>query len=86
MGYGYPPRGMMSGRYPADYGWAMHPGRVGTCKHWSPAAAQLLRRDLLCASMPAVTALLHHVYTTSAAAARSQVTLLLPVLYYLLPT
>jgi hypothetical protein len=27
MGYaGYPPRGMMPGRYPGDYGWAMHPG------------------------------------------------------------
>lgn len=26
MGYAYPPRGMMPGRYPGDYGWAMHPG------------------------------------------------------------
>jgi heterogeneous nuclear ribonucleoprotein A1/A3 len=26
MGYGYPARGIMPGRYPADYGWAMHPG------------------------------------------------------------
>lgn len=28
MGYAYPPRGMLPGRYPADYGWAMHPGRL----------------------------------------------------------
>ena len=29
MGYGYPPRGIMPGRYPGDYGWAMHPGGQG---------------------------------------------------------
>lgn len=46
MGYAYPPRGMMPGRYPGDYGWAMHPGR-DRCQ----AAAHLLLQHLMRASI-----------------------------------